>query len=440
MFSLIKTRPEAEQFVHEDKGLLLQVVRMRPSSHTFTIRATGTVEPKRKVAMISEVSGTVIARAPQLREGASFSEGQKLFLIDRREYELNEKRFEALIDQLKAEKAKLHQERENLGRLVDISRRDVEIAYSEHKRIKRLLQERTASPSDAERSEKALLASRRALLDLENQLAIIGPREAFLKARMESARAELADARLRLDRTEIRAPFSGWVLSLDAEIGQYVSAGATLARIWDTSMVEIPVNLTIDEARWLVPGGDGTAAPWLSGHIPDDSELPPWASPVKLKYTVGTRTFSWDGYVRGFRGRMDQATRTFPLTVEVPDPVESYKPGDHPPLVPGMFVHLEITGRTLDEVYTVPRLALHPGDRLWVIEDGRLQPRGVQVLRLADRVAYVAPLEEPDEEGIAPMRAGDFVVVSPIGEPRPGMKARIHTEDSEGNVTGGASR
>jgi len=137
---------------------------------------------------------------------------------------------------------------------------------------------------------------------------------------------------------------------------------------------------------------------------------------------------------------MDQATRTFPLTVEVPDPVESYKPGDHPPLVPGMFVHLEITGRTLDEVYTVPRLALHPGDRLWVVEEGRLQPRGVQVLRLADGVAYVAPLEEPDEESVESMRAGDSVVVSPIGEPLPGMKARIHPEDPEADITGGASR
>lgn len=441
MIALIKTRPEAEQFEHEDGGLLVRTVEMRPSPHTFTIHANGTVEPKREVTLVGEVTGTLISRAPQLREGAAFNSGELLFVIDRREYELGVLRFEAFVEQLKAEEAQLRQERENLERIARLSRRDLEIARREHDRLERLLKQGTASPSDAERTEKALLASQLAVLELENQLALFPSREAFLKARVESARVDLADARLRLDRTEIRAPFAGWVLDLDAEVGQYVNAGAILARIWDTSLVEIPVNLTVEEARWLVPEGAGTAAPWLMGYIQEKEEVPPWASRVKITYSIGARTFSWDGYVRGFRGRMDQRTRTFPLTVEVPDPVSSYLPGEHPPLVPGMFVRLEITGRTLDEVYTIPRMALHPGNRLWIVEEGRLQPRGVQVLRLADRMAYVVPLDGVDAEkaGIEPMQAGDLAVVSPLGEPFPGLKARIIPDDPKPGDSGGPS-
>lgn len=439
MMLLIRTKPEAEEFVHEDKGLLVRVLEMRPSPHTFTVHTSGTVEPTRKVTLVSEVAGTVISRAPHLREGAAFNSGDLLFLIDPREHELDVRRFLALIEQLNAEDAQLRQERRNLEGIVRLARRDNEIARRDHERLERLLREGTAARSDAERSEKAFLVSERAVLELENQLALLGPREKFLRARIEGAQADLASARLRLDRTKILAPFNGWVLSLHAEVGQYLNPGATMAQIWDTSLVEIPVNLTIEEARWLIPQGESTAWPWLMGHIPQHEEAPPWASRVKVTYTMGTRAFLWEGYVRGFRGRMDQRTRTFPLTVEVPDPVTSYHPGEHPPLVPGMFVRLEITGRTLDEVYAVPRLALHDGNRVWVVEEGELQPRKAQVLRLADRMAYLVPHENEDDFGIEPMREGDLVVVSPMGDPHPGMKVRVLGDDPESVGNGEAS-
>lgn len=438
MMALIKTKPEAEELVPEDKGLLVRAMEMRPSPRTFTIQASGTVEPARKVTLVSEVAGTVISRAPHLREGAAFNSGDLLFSIDRREYELGVRRFEALMEQLNAEYAQLRQERKNLEGILRLARRDYEIARRDHERLERLLKEGTAAPSAAERSEKALLTSERAVLDLENQLALLGPRERFLKARIDGAKADLADAGLRLDRTEIRAPFDGWVLTLDAEVGQYLHPGAVLARIWDTSLAEIPVNLTLEEARWLVPQGESTADPWLMGYIRQHEEAPSWASRVKVSYSMGTHTFLWEGYVRGFRGRMDQRTRTFPLTVEVPDPVASYQPGEHPPLVPGMFVRLEITGRTLDEVYTVPRLALHAGNRLWVVEEDELRPRKVQVLRVANRMAYIISPDE-DDDGIEPMRAGDLVVVSPMGDPYAGMKVRVLSDDPETGHKGGPS-
>ena len=69
-------------------------------------------------------------------------------------------------------------------------------------------------------------------------------------AGIEAARAQLAQAQLDLDNaiadlasTEIRAPISGTILSLDLVRGQQLSAGTLVATIADTSALELTVNV-----------------------------------------------------------------------------------------------------------------------------------------------------------------------------------------------------
>mgnify|MGYP000107872876 CR=1 FL=1 len=65
---------------------------------------------------------------------------------------------------------------------------------------------------------------------------------AAAEAALLSARSQLERARVDLERTVIRAPYAGRVLEQSADVGQFVSVGSTLARIYAIDYVEIPVT------------------------------------------------------------------------------------------------------------------------------------------------------------------------------------------------------
>ena len=53
-----------------------------------------------------------------------------------------------------------------------------------------------------------------------------------------------------------------------------------------------------------------------------------------------------------------------------------------PPLSIGQFVHADISGAVQQDVVSLPRRALHPGDKVWVLDqEDRLKQLSVNVLQ-----------------------------------------------------------
>jgi len=65
---------------------------------------------------------------------------------------------------------------------------------------------------------------------------------AVAEAGVQQAEASLAQARLTLDRLELQAPITGMVTTLEIELGQFVSAGASMANIADLSIWQIETD------------------------------------------------------------------------------------------------------------------------------------------------------------------------------------------------------
>ncbi len=105
-------------------------------------------------------------------------------------------------------------------------------------------------------------------------------------------------------------------------------------------------------------------------------------------------------------------SRMVHVVIEVPRPYETS--ADHPALLPGTFVDVRISGRTLEEIAAVPRYAVHDGDRVWVFADGALEIRDVEVIR-ADRQQTLlsSGLDE-----------GDLVILSSLDAVTVGMTIR----------------
>lgn len=87
------------------------------------------------------------------------------------------------------------------------------------------------------------------------------------KASVKQARANVSAARARLQKTVVRAPFSGEVTDVVVDVGDRVSPGSAVARIIDRSRLEVVTSVSSDNARRVDAGDRVTVADEYRGHV-----------------------------------------------------------------------------------------------------------------------------------------------------------------------------
>jgi multidrug efflux pump subunit AcrA (membrane-fusion protein) len=122
-------------------------------------------------------------------------------------------------------------------------------------------------------------------------------------------------------------------------------------------------------------------------------------------------------------------TRTVPIRVIVTEPTnvtfnniaESSGRGPTRPaaVVPptifsGMYVKVRIPIRPVMPLVEIPRKALQPGEKVWVVQDGRLRIREATVVRSMGSSVLV-------RQGTEGLNPNDRVVVSPLARVQDGM-------------------
>jgi len=136
-------------------------------------------------------------------------------------------------------------------------------------------------------------------------------------------------------------------------------------------------------------------------------------SPVRIVAEFAGAVHEWSGRTVRTGGAIDQQSRLVSAVVEVVEPYDTT--GERPPLVPGMFVEARFLGRAPAGAVAIPRSALRPGDRVWVVtEQQTIDIRPVAVARAGVERAIVT-------DGIA---VGEAVCVSNLQYVTAGMQVR----------------
>jgi RND family efflux transporter MFP subunit len=227
-------------------------------------------------------------------------------------------------------------------------------------------------------------------------LVVREPQVRQAEAELAAAEADLQVARLNLERTRISVPFDGVVVSESVDIGQYVTPGQPVARVYGTDAVEVRLPLENRELAWF--------------SVPEDpSQTGPEAV---VETSIAGRTHRWRGRVVRMEAEVDTSSRMVHVVVEVSEPYD--RSDDRPPLLPGSFVDVSISGRTVEGLIAVPRYAVHEGDQVWVVEAGTLHIRDVDVVRSGREQAFIG----------AGLDDGDQVVVSSLDAVTDGMSVR----------------
>jgi len=374
--AMIASKPEVETRRPEAKPPLVRVIPVEIRDLRLTVSSQGTVAPRTESQLVPEVSGRVIRVAPSFVAGGFFSEGEPLVEIDSVDYRQAVVRARAEVAQCKLRLAQEEAEAEVARREWD------ELGKGE-----------------------------------ANPLTLREPQLEDARAALDAAGANLESAERDLERTVVRAPFDGRVRQKSVDMGQYISRGTPVATVYSVDIAEIRLPLPDDECAFvdlpLVYRGE------------EATETGPR---VTLRADFAGHFHEWQGVIVRTEGEIDPRSRMVHAVAQVKDPYGRRKESpDRIPLAVGMFVQAEIEGRAVQDVAVLPRTALRPNGRVFVIDpDDRLRFRTVTVLRAARDSVIVS-------DGLEP---GERVCLSSLDVVTDGMQVRVEGETPEAAVPG----
>jgi len=381
-FALLSLRKEPDKEPAKERIPMVSTTPVDIQTGGLTIKVDGTVVPYREVALSAEVAGRVVEKSELCKAGRFVRGGDALVQIDPRDYQLAVKQLEEELEQAGASIDELDEDLGNTKELIEVAEETVKLQEKELSRLMTLAEKDFATASQIDQERRNVLSGRNALFKLRGQLRAIDARRVKYVSLKDLTAVRLSKAQLELDRTTVTAPIDGVVVTDSVEVDSYVSKGAPLAVIEDISAVEVKCSLRMDELYWIwrqPPAAD------IDSAIPTprtDYQIP--RTPVTINYTLAGRKYTWDGELSRFEGiGLDQATRTVPCRVVVPQPRDvrvapvasggspARTPASElsdqgpPALVRNMYVSVEIHAKPDASLLKVPEAAVRPGGRLW---------------------------------------------------------------------------
>ena len=351
---LVSLAPEPESRDPPPAVPYVETAPVIAGTGAIPVFGAGTVRPRSEIDVAPQVGGRVVWVNPAFQSGRRVDAGATLFRIEEEDYVYRLREAEATLAAREAEFLEAFEE--------------AAIAQSEYERY-------------AARQPEAA--------DEASPLTLREPQLNAARAALERDEAKVAAAALALSRTQVRAPFDGFVRAETVDQGQLVSAGQAVGRLFAADAVEVVVPVSDAEAA-LVPNL------WETSRD-EDVERARERAPVQVIAEYGESRFAWRGHVDRAEATLDDKTRTIDVIVEVPDPFTPGTPigsntrlDGRPPLLVGKFVAVEVRGRAPSDYFRLPRAALQPGNQIWTVDDDdTVRIVSVNVLQRSNDEAYV---------------------------------------------------
>lgn len=391
----------------------VRAVRVIPIEKGVVVPRTigyGYVQPYRTWQAIPEVSGQVVFMDEKIKKGHFIKKGELLLKLDTRSYGLAESRGVAEVMTLDARLRELEQSRKNTERLLAIEQKALRLAAQELARKRKLFDSQFISASDLEKEETSFLARQTAVNNLKNTLKLIPAQKKSLLAQKRSGESSVAQRRLDVSKTQIRAPFNGRISKVNVEQMQFAPAGSVILAAESIDRAEIPVQLSPREFFKLLPRDQEKAFT----QIPDvDTIRRAVGISAKVRLPLDDNlTIEWEGQFSRTGEAIDPATGTLTFFVTVDNPYAGLIPGKRPPLTTNMYVEVQLSGRPLKDRFAVPRSAVHDGHIYLCTPENRLSIRKIDPeFTMGDLVVLTAGVEN-----------GETLVLSDLVPAVDGMK------------------
>ena len=372
---LVKNRAEPERVEYQETARVVRTIVPPVLTVVPRYLGNGNVAPSQVWNGVAQVAGTVIAVDPRFNKGAVVAAGQFLLQIDPSDYELAMTQVDTELEATRARLAEIDVQEANSKASLAIEQQALEISIAERERKRTLLARGTLSSSEFEREQRTVLAQRQSVQAQENVINLYPVERRRLNAELARFEAQLAAARLDLERTTVAMPFTGRIARVDAEQFQFVRQGDRLGVADGIDRAEIEVQVPMGRVAALIRAA---GSPEVDVVQTDDlGEV--LGITVRVFLQRDALSAEWSGRVARFSDTLDPRTRTVGVIVEVEQPYADVRPGIKPPLLKGMFVNVELSGRPRADNLVIPRTSLY-GNEVYVVDtDNRLARRVVEI-------------------------------------------------------------
>lgn len=407
---LSENKPVPEASNEERPVLSVFAEQVERRTLELSVTTQGEVRPRSEVSVTPQISGRIVFISDRFVDGGYIAKGQTIARLDKTDFELAMVRAQSGI--AAAEQALVREQAE-----AELAVKDLE--------------------------ELGIAAS--------SPLARREPQMAEAQAALDSARAELREAELALERTTITAPFNVRVRAREADIGEFVTPGQNLGSIFATDKVEVALPLTDDQLGQL-------GLPLAFSH----SRANPGPE-VTFNATVGGEMRSWTGRITRTAAAVNSESRLINVFGEVIDP---YGRGadNGAPMAPGLFVTATMAGKTIDDILWAPRAAVRGDGELYIgvtpedkgtyetLRDGTLEAvegllggrrpsfrslKSTKLLSIREiDVVYSDETGAYFENGA---EVGELAIVSPVQAAADGMRLSVQERASDGTLIGSQS-
>ncbi len=336
--AVFMTEPRAQRTSATKRtAMLVEVTGVERGTFHPEIVAMGAVRPEQEIVLSPRVSGEIVAISDAFTPGGFVDKDEILLQIDPAD-------FEATLQQRQSE---LLQATANLE--LELGRQDL-------------------AKRDYQELEGTISSEYKSLVMREPQLNTA-------KAGVEAAQVALRRAELDLERTRIRAPFAAHIISREANVGSQVSPGNSLGQLVGVDYYWVEATVPVSSLRWI--------------RIPDEQGAPESAARIRNRAAWPEDTFR-TGQVHSLIGALEDETRLARVLLTVADPL-AHRPESVglPPLMVGSFVEARIEGKSIEDVIRMERDYLRQNDTVWVMTEGVLRIRAVDVVFRDQEYVYI---------------------------------------------------
>jgi len=351
---------------------LVQVLALESTDITFIIASQGTVMPSTETQLTSEVSGVIIDVDDKFKVGGFFKKGQTLLVIDDINYQTAVLQAQSQVDGAKAT----------------------------------LIEEQAKSD---QKKEEWLLSGQP--LEQAPILAIRIPQLQQAKASLKAAQANLLDAKIKLDRTIIKAPYDALVKTKNVDIGQYVSMGSVLTAIYAVDYAEVRLPIKQKDILFL--------------NLPRVNKPQQAPAKVDVSFQLGNAMFSLASKLTRYEGEVDPASRVHYVIAQIEDPYQIKQAKNSPELRMGMYVNAKVFGKTMTAMTAIPRSSVYGKNTIYLVDnENKLNIQTINVFRTDTEFVYTQDIIASNLQ----------LVTTKLATPVKGMLLRLNTDETVKNT------
>ena len=351
------TKPQLAPEAPTERVWLISTIEAAIADRQPELLAYGEIVAQRDVEMRALVAGQIVAVGKNFVDGGRVREGDLLVQIDPFEFDASVALGEAQVKEAGARLTEIEAQIDAEASNLTYDREQLEIAEREWQRSDALAKDSIISEKSLDDARLSRNERARTVALGERNLQMQRASAERQQAVITQAEVSLKRARRDLRNTRLLAPFDGYLTETGAAIGKSLPVNGQVARLIDLSQLEAKFHLSDEEFGRLVKSPKGLLK-----------------RAARVVWRVGAESFRYDAEIARIGAEIDAASGGVQAyaRIETANAQTSLRPG--------AFVEVFLRDRLYRQVARLPESALHDNERVYVVVDGRLQPRLVELV------------------------------------------------------------